>query len=44
MGVYDPIHQISMWEENFKNNGNLGTAVPLIGDADVKLDSQVQLH
>ncbi|KAF7834239.1 transcription factor TGA4-like [Senna tora] len=40
MGVYDPIHQISMWEENFKSNCNLSASVPLIGEADAKSDNQ----
>ncbi|XP_028765949.1 transcription factor TGA4 [Neltuma alba] len=42
MGLYDPIHQISIWEENFKNTCNLSASVsvPLIGEADVKLDNQ----
>ncbi|KAI9113839.1 hypothetical protein K1719_015090 [Acacia pycnantha] len=40
MGLYDPIHQISTWEENFKSNCNLSASVPLIGEADVKLDNQ----
>lgn len=44
MGVYDPIQQISMWEENFKSNCNLSASVPIIGEADVKLDNQVQLQ
>lgn len=44
MGLYDPIHQISMWEENFKSNCNLSASVPLIDEADLKLDNQVQLH
>ncbi|TKY47621.1 Transcription factor TGA1 [Spatholobus suberectus] len=40
MGVYDPIHQISMWGEGFKSNGNLSASMPLIDEADMKLDSQ----
>ncbi|XP_054820975.1 transcription factor TGA4 isoform X2 [Prosopis cineraria] len=40
MGVYDPIHQISMWEENFKSNCSLSASMSLIGEADVKLDTQ----
>ncbi|KAI4345201.1 hypothetical protein L6164_012344 [Bauhinia variegata] len=40
MSVYDPIHQINMWGENFKTNGSLSPSVPLIGEEDVKLDSQ----
>ncbi|KAI9116891.1 hypothetical protein K1719_011890 [Acacia pycnantha] len=37
MGVYDPIQQINMWEENFKSNGNLSA---LICEADGKLINQ----
>ncbi|RDY07012.1 Transcription factor TGA1, partial [Mucuna pruriens] len=40
MSVYDPIHQISMWGEGFKSNGNLSTSMPLIDEEDMKLDSQ----
>ncbi|KAF5458089.1 hypothetical protein F2P56_022151 [Juglans regia] len=39
MGVYDPIHQMSMWGENFKSNSNLNSPASLIVE-DVKLDSQ----
>lgn len=44
MSVYDPIHQISMWGEGFKSNGNLSAAMPLIDEADMKFDSQVQVY
>ncbi|QCD98687.1 transcription factor TGA [Vigna unguiculata] len=40
MSVYDPIHQISMWGEGFKSNGNLSASMPLIDETDMKLDSQ----
>ncbi|KAF1870362.1 hypothetical protein Lal_00003568 [Lupinus albus] len=40
MSVYDPIHQINMWGEGFKSNGNLGATIPLIDEADLKFDSQ----
>ncbi|KAG6660897.1 transcription factor TGA1 [Carya illinoinensis] len=39
IGVYDPIHQIGMWGENFKSNSNLNASASLIVE-DVKLDSQ----
>lgn len=39
MSVYDPIHQINMWGEGFKSNGNLSTSMPLIDEADLKFDS-----
>ncbi|XP_027367971.1 transcription factor TGA1-like isoform X2 [Abrus precatorius] len=42
MGVYDPIHQITMWEENFKSNSNLSASTCLIEEAGMKLDNQVQ--
>ncbi|MED6148374.1 Transcription factor tga4 [Stylosanthes scabra] len=40
MGVYDPIHQISMWEENFRNNVDLSASTLLIDDAEIKFDNQ----
>ncbi|TKY60337.1 Transcription factor TGA1 [Spatholobus suberectus] len=43
MGVYDPIHQISMWEENFKSNdNNLTFSTSIIEE--MKLDNQVQVQ
>lgn len=43
MEVYDPIHQISMWEENFKSNANTLTAsTSIIEELDMKFDNQVQ--
>ena len=39
MSVYDPIHQINMWGEGFKSNGNLSASIPLIDEADLKFDS-----
>ncbi|CAL0329960.1 unnamed protein product [Lupinus luteus] len=39
MGAYDPINQITMWEENFVTNGTLSASTPLI-DAETKLDNQ----
>lgn len=44
MSVYDPIHQISMWGETFKSNGNLSASLPLIDEADLKFDSQVKVY
>lgn len=55
MGIYEPIHQIGMWGENFKNNGNPDTpasmiicghphtSASIIVPADTKLDNQVQI-
>ncbi|KAL5075733.1 hypothetical protein RYX36_014717 [Vicia faba] len=39
MSVYDPIHQINMWGEGFKSNGNLSASMTLIDEADLKFDS-----
>lgn len=39
MSVYDPIHQINMWGEGFKSNGNLSVSMTLIDEADLKFDS-----
>ncbi|KAK7826413.1 transcription factor tga1 [Quercus suber] len=39
IGVYEPIHQISTWGENFKSNGNLNSSSSLILE-DTKLDNQ----
>jgi len=45
MEVYDPIHQLSMWEENFKSNANTLTAsTSIIEELDMKLDNQVQVQ
>ncbi|XP_068470472.1 transcription factor TGA1-like isoform X2 [Phaseolus vulgaris] len=45
MEVYDPIHQLSMWEENFKSNVNTLTAsTSIIEELDMKLDNQVQVQ
>ncbi|PIN05716.1 hypothetical protein CDL12_21745 [Handroanthus impetiginosus] len=38
MGIYEPIHQMAMWED-FKGNSLLGTS-PLILEVDPRLDSQ----
>ncbi|KAI4317215.1 hypothetical protein L6164_025105 [Bauhinia variegata] len=40
MSLYDPIHQINTWGENFKTNGSLNPSLPLIDEEDVRLDSQ----
>ncbi|KAL5753635.1 hypothetical protein ACOSP7_021855 [Xanthoceras sorbifolium] len=40
MGIYDPMHQIGMWGENFRNNGNPNTSTSIIADVDTKLDTQ----
>ncbi|GLU20410.1 hypothetical protein SLE2022_366130 [Rubroshorea leprosula] len=38
--MYEPIHQISMWEENYRSNGNLNTSASMIVEVDNKLDNQ----
>ncbi|KAF5737874.1 BZIP transcription factor family protein isoform 1 [Tripterygium wilfordii] len=40
MGIYEPIHQIGMWGENFKSNGNPNIPTSMIVAADTKLDCQ----
>ncbi|XP_021648135.2 transcription factor TGA1 [Hevea brasiliensis] len=52
MGMYEPIHQIGMWGENFKSNGisnasasifiagNLNSSQSILMAADTKLDNQ----
>ncbi|TXG60533.1 hypothetical protein EZV62_015106 [Acer yangbiense] len=40
MGIYEPIHQIGMWGENFRNNGNPNTSTSIIAEVDTKLDDQ----
>ncbi|KAI9165609.1 hypothetical protein LWI28_017343 [Acer negundo] len=40
MGIYEPIHQIGMWGENYRNNGNLNTSTSIIAEVDTKLDDQ----
>lgn len=43
MAAYEPIHQMSMWGENFKSNGSLSTSAPIIVEADTELSNQVQM-
>ncbi|KAK7318553.1 hypothetical protein RJT34_03256 [Clitoria ternatea] len=45
MSVYDPIHQITMWDGNFRSNGgNLIASTSLVEEVDMKLlDDQVQV-
>ncbi|KAA8546874.1 hypothetical protein F0562_003303 [Nyssa sinensis] len=40
MGIYDPIHQISMWGENFEGNSSPNTSASAILAVDTKLDDQ----
>ena len=43
LGIYEPIHQMSTWVENFKSNGNPNTSAPIIVEVDTRLDNQVQI-
>ncbi|KAM2419924.1 hypothetical protein EV1_026166 [Malus domestica] len=40
MGVFEPIHQISMWDESFRSCGNFNASASMILDEDAKLDNQ----
>ncbi|XP_015890910.1 transcription factor TGA4 [Ziziphus jujuba] len=40
MAAYEPLHQISMWEETFKNSGNFNASASIIVEADTKLSAQ----
>ncbi|XWS41503.1 hypothetical protein CRYUN_Cryun17cG0087300 [Craigia yunnanensis] len=40
MGIYEPIHQIGMWGENFKSNGNPNTSASVIVEVDNKLENE----
>ncbi|KAH9718431.1 hypothetical protein WN944_023576 [Citrus x changshan-huyou] len=40
LGIYEPIHQMSTWVENFKSNGNPNTSAPIIVEVDTRLDNQ----
>ncbi|KAM1091793.1 hypothetical protein ACFX15_018664 [Malus domestica] len=40
MGVFEPIHQISMWDESFRSSGNFNASASMILDVDAKLDNQ----
>lgn len=44
IGVYDPMHQFSIWEEHFKTNGDLSASMSLIDEADMKLNNQVRVQ
>lgn len=43
MGMYDHIHQMGMWDENFKPNGNPIAPAALIVPVHANLDNQVRL-
>ncbi|KAK9272256.1 hypothetical protein L1049_002627 [Liquidambar formosana] len=40
MGIYEPVHPIAMWGENFKGNGCPNTPASTILEVDTKLDNQ----
>ncbi|KAI3431091.1 DOG1 domain-containing protein [Psidium guajava] len=40
MGMYDPIHQMGMWDESFKPNGNPSAPAALIIPVHASLDNQ----
>lgn len=40
MGIYTPLHQVSMWGESFKGDGSPNTAMSSIVEIDVKYDSK----
>lgn len=42
IGVYDPMHQFSIWEEHFKTNGDLSASMSLIEEANMKINNQVE--
>lgn len=39
IGVYDPIHQFTIWEEHFKSNGDSSVYEP-----EMKLNNQVRVQ
>ena len=43
MDIYEPIHQIGMWGETFKSNGNPHTSASVIVEVDNKLENEVQI-
>ncbi|KAI3465075.1 hypothetical protein Pfo_021738 [Paulownia fortunei] len=42
MSLYEPLHQISMWEDSFDGNISPGTGVCIITEADTKLDDKTE--
>lgn len=43
MGIYEPIHQISMWDD-FKGNGYPNASASMLIEVDAKLDNQVHFE
>ncbi|KAL5555914.1 hypothetical protein UlMin_038150 [Ulmus minor] len=40
MGAYEPIHQMGIWGENFKSNGNMNASTSILVETDTKLSNQ----
>lgn len=43
MGIYDPMHEISMWGDSFRINGQPNASLPPIIEMDTKIDQQVSI-
>lgn len=41
LGLYEPLHQMSMWEETFDGNISPGDGVCMITEVDTKIDDKV---
>lgn len=45
MGLYEPLHQISMWDDDtFAGNLSPGSGICIVTEADSKLDDKVNNH
>ncbi|KAK4428469.1 Transcription factor TGA1 [Sesamum alatum] len=42
IGIYEPLHQIGMWEDTFDSNIGAGTGVCLIMETETKLDDKAE--
>ncbi|KAG6402442.1 hypothetical protein SASPL_134635 [Salvia splendens] len=42
LGLYEPMHQMSMWEDTFDGNISPDAAVCMINDADSKIDDKIE--
>ncbi|KAK4483962.1 hypothetical protein RD792_011173 [Penstemon davidsonii] len=42
MGLYEPLHQISMWDDTFEGNTSPGTDVCLIEESETKIDDKAE--
>lgn len=43
LGLYEPMHQMSMWEDAFDGNISPEAGVCMINEADAKIDDKVIL-